>query len=65
VAVQAFLDGRLRFPEIARVNARVLERRPGLDGSIAALLESDRRARELARRAIEEHAAVQGAPRSA
>jgi len=52
VAVQAFLDGRLRFDGIHRVNAGVLERvLPHADdaGSIAALLALDVRARDAAR----------------
>ncbi len=57
VAVEAFLEGRIAFTDITHVNRRVLERRPGLDGSIEQLLESDRRARELAHAAIADLAA--------
>ena len=53
VAVDAFLSGRIGFQQIARVDRRVLEARPGLDGDVTALLESDARARELARAEVE------------
>jgi 1-deoxy-D-xylulose-5-phosphate reductoisomerase len=53
VAVAAFLEGRIGFGDIVRVNAAVLERRPGLDGSVERLLEADRAARDLARVEIE------------
>jgi 1-deoxy-D-xylulose-5-phosphate reductoisomerase len=49
VAVDAFLDRRIAFPDITRVNREVLNHRPGLDGDVARLLEADGRARELAR----------------
>jgi 1-deoxy-D-xylulose-5-phosphate reductoisomerase len=49
VTVQAFLDGRIGFQDIERVNRSVLDRRPGAAGSVEELLESDRIARELAR----------------
>jgi 1-deoxy-D-xylulose-5-phosphate reductoisomerase len=49
VAVQAFLDGQVGFQDIEAINRSVLARRPGLNGSVEALLESDRRSRELAR----------------
>jgi 1-deoxy-D-xylulose-5-phosphate reductoisomerase len=49
VAVEAFLARRLGFQDIARVNAAVLDRRPGLDGDVAALLSADGLARDLAR----------------
>ncbi len=50
VAVAAFLEGRVRFTDIHRVNSATLERTP-LDGagSIDALLELDARARHTAR----------------
>ena len=48
VAVDAFLQRRISFPDIHRVNRSVLDRRPGLDGGVAQLLEADRRARDLA-----------------
>jgi len=57
-AVQAFRSGRIGFQDIARVNRSVLERRPRLAGSVDALLEADRRARELARAEIARFAAV-------
>jgi 1-deoxy-D-xylulose-5-phosphate reductoisomerase len=48
VAVEAFLAGRIGFCDIERVNRRVLERRPGLTGSIERLVEADQLARKLA-----------------
>ncbi len=46
VAVQAFLDGRLRFTDIHRVNARTLERLAPCEApELDALLELDVRAR--------------------
>jgi 1-deoxy-D-xylulose-5-phosphate reductoisomerase len=58
VAVRAFLDGRIRFQDIARVNRSVLDRRPGRADSIEMLLEADEHARELARSEIERLASV-------
>lgn len=58
VAVEAFLARRLGFQDIARVNGAVLDRRPGLDGDVAALLSADGLARDLAR---DEIAALAGA----
>jgi len=52
VAVQAFLDHEIDFHDIYRVNARVLARRPGLDGDFGRLLEADARARVMARETI-------------
>lgn len=49
VTVQAFLDGRIAFPDIHRINRAVLDKRPGRDASVDALLSADERARELAR----------------
>ncbi len=54
VAVAAFLAGEIGFQDIARVNRRVLERRPGLDHSVEALLRADARARELARSEVDD-----------
>jgi len=49
VAVAAFLAGRLDFPGIPRVVEAVLGRHPGGPaGTLAAVLEADRWARELA-----------------
>jgi 1-deoxy-D-xylulose-5-phosphate reductoisomerase len=48
VAVEAFLKSRIRFGDMHRIQRRVLDRRPGLCGSVERLLEADRRARELA-----------------
>jgi len=48
-SVAAFLDQRIGFEDIARVNARVLARRPGRAGSVEELLRSDHAARAIAR----------------
>jgi len=53
VAVEAFLGARIAFDDIPRINRRVLDRRPGLDGTVDGLLESDARARSLARDEIQ------------
>ncbi|MAF65656.1 MAG: 1-deoxy-D-xylulose-5-phosphate reductoisomerase [Planctomycetes bacterium] len=52
VAVAAFLERAIPFPAIPRINALVLDQRPGLASSLDDLLESDARARKLARREI-------------
>lgn len=52
VAVAAFLEERIGFGDIQRINARVLDNRPGLSGSLDALLRADARARDLAREAL-------------
>ena len=52
VAVDAFLAERIPLGEIPRINREVLDRRPGLDGSIDELLQADRKARDLAREAL-------------
>ncbi|MCB9916540.1 MAG: 1-deoxy-D-xylulose-5-phosphate reductoisomerase [Planctomycetes bacterium] len=57
VAVAAFLAGELDFRDIQRVNARVLDQRPGRAGSLAELLAADARARELARAEVSAAAA--------
>jgi len=62
-AVQAFRGGRIGFQDIARVNRSVLDRRPGLGGSVDALLEADRRARTLARAEIENRSRATTLPR--
>jgi len=54
VAVEAFLKGEIAFPDIARINRLVLDRRPGLHGSVGNLLRSDGLARVFA------HEEVQG-----
>ena len=61
-AVQAFRSGLIGFQDIARVNRSVLERRPRLAGSVDALLESDRRARVLARAEVASLARVSPLP---
>jgi len=52
VSVAAFLEERIPLGDIARINAEVLGRRPGLDGSIDDLLRADAMARDLAREAL-------------
>jgi 1-deoxy-D-xylulose-5-phosphate reductoisomerase len=52
IANEAFLEGRLRFPDIHRVNAQALERvlpAAGDARSIEALIALDARARDAAR----------------
>ncbi|PYO82190.1 MAG: 1-deoxy-D-xylulose-5-phosphate reductoisomerase [Gemmatimonadetes bacterium] len=52
VAVELFLEGRIRFGRIAETIARVLDaHRPGDAGSLAAVLATDAEARRLAREA--------------
>lgn len=54
VVVQAFLDGRIRFPDIFRCLARVLDRRPQEPADdLETLFEADRWAREEAMRVAE------------
>jgi 1-deoxy-D-xylulose-5-phosphate reductoisomerase len=61
-AVQAFLDGRIGFQDIARVDRAVLERRDRTGGSVDELLEADKSARDLARDEIERLARVPTLP---
>ena len=61
VAVGAFLEGRIGFQDIVRVNRTVLDERPGSAAGIDALLESDARARERAGQLID---ATASAPRT-
>ena len=49
VAVQAFLEGQIRFQDIHRINRAVLDTREGTSESLAALLRADERARVRAR----------------
>jgi 1-deoxy-D-xylulose-5-phosphate reductoisomerase len=58
IAVQAFLERRIAFPEITRVSRSVLERRPALSGSIDELLRADSLARDLARAEVARAEAV-------
>jgi len=59
VAVEAFLSERIAFPDIARVNERVLDRRKAAGGEgVDALLRSDAHARELARAEVEALAGI-------
>jgi 1-deoxy-D-xylulose-5-phosphate reductoisomerase len=49
VTVSAFLDGKIRLPDIARINTIVLESHHGSDAdSLDAVLEADRSSREIA-----------------
>jgi len=48
VSVAAFLEERIQFLDIPRINASVLDRRPGRSSTLAELLEADTFARELA-----------------
>lgn len=52
VAVSAFLEERIQFTDIQRINASVLDRRPGLCSTLEDLLAADGIARELAREQI-------------
>jgi 1-deoxy-D-xylulose-5-phosphate reductoisomerase len=57
VAVQAFLDGLIRWPAIADVISEVLDQHDGRNpDSVDIVLEADRRARELAGAAVERRA---------
>jgi 1-deoxy-D-xylulose-5-phosphate reductoisomerase len=50
VAVEAYLQSRIRFPEMAQVVARALETAPTSEpGSVEEVLEADREARRVAR----------------
>lgn len=61
VAVEAFLAGRLAFPDIHQVNRHVLDRRAGRADDLPALLRADERARaQAAARVLELEGA--GAP---
>jgi len=64
VSVQAFLDGSISFPDIPRINRRVLDRRPRNAGTVEALLSSDRSAREIARREVAACPAAPGSGRA-
>ncbi len=52
IAVEAFLREEIALPDIARVNARVMDRRPGLDRTVDDLLRADLLARDMAREEI-------------
>lgn len=55
VAVEAFLAGRIRFTAIAELAEKIVTEEAGFPArDLDAILEADRRAREAARRAIEE-----------
>jgi 1-deoxy-D-xylulose-5-phosphate reductoisomerase len=53
VAVEAFLNREIAFSDIAGINRRVLDRRPGLAGSVEELVRADGFARRLAREEVE------------
>jgi 1-deoxy-D-xylulose-5-phosphate reductoisomerase len=53
VAVNAFLKREITFPDIARINRAVLERRSGRAGSVAELLQADAAARRAAQVEVE------------
>ncbi|MDX5373187.1 MAG: 1-deoxy-D-xylulose-5-phosphate reductoisomerase [Pseudomonadaceae bacterium] len=56
VAVEAFLERRIRFSEIARIIDEVLQRQAaGAADDLAAVLEADARARESAREWLDRH----------
>jgi len=52
IAVEAFLREEIALPDIARVNRRVMDRRPGLDRTVDDLLRADLQARNMAREEI-------------
>jgi 1-deoxy-D-xylulose-5-phosphate reductoisomerase len=53
ISVAAFLEGEIRFTDIARVVETVIERIPGGElAGIADVLETDREARRLAREEV-------------
>jgi 1-deoxy-D-xylulose-5-phosphate reductoisomerase len=56
VAVQSFLDGRIRFPEIVSVSARVVDGHPGVEGdlTIEKILALDGSARRQAEEVVDE-----------
>jgi 1-deoxy-D-xylulose-5-phosphate reductoisomerase len=57
VAVQAFLDGLIRWPAIADVISEVLDQHDGRNpDSVDVVLDADRRARQLAGEAVERRA---------
>jgi 1-deoxy-D-xylulose-5-phosphate reductoisomerase len=54
VAVEAFLEGRIRFPEIVEIVTRVLDRAvPRPADSLTEVAAADREARELAQSLVE------------
>lgn len=65
VAVRAFLDGRVSFPEIAGIVARALERLPPrpLSG-LEDVWEADRAARRIALQSVEQTAMARNLPRA-
>ena len=52
VTVAAFLEGRIAFPDIHRINREVLDQRQGLDASVDDLQRADELARQAARERI-------------
>ena len=57
VSVESFLNSAITFADIPRINARVLDRRPGLARGIDDLVRADQTARELAREEVRDVAA--------
>src|SRR5262249_34119644 len=49
IAVEAFLEREISLTDISRINARVLDRRPGIARTVEDLLRADHLAREWAR----------------
>ncbi len=62
IAVAAFLDQRISFQDIARIDRRVLDQRPGRESTVSALLEADALARDLARLETETSSAQPARP---
>jgi 1-deoxy-D-xylulose-5-phosphate reductoisomerase len=61
IAVAAFLQGRIRFPAIARVVEETLNRMPYREpASISAIMEADGDARRKAQEVIDANAAIFG-----
>jgi 1-deoxy-D-xylulose 5-phosphate reductoisomerase len=52
VAVEAFLNLEIALHDIPRINRLVLDRRPGLDGTVEDLLRADTLARTWAREEV-------------
>ena len=59
VAVQAFLDGEIGLGQIASVNQRTLDRRPGLEGAASEMIRADGIARGVALEEIRRLAPVE------
>jgi 1-deoxy-D-xylulose-5-phosphate reductoisomerase len=57
ISVAAFLDERISFNEIPRINSAVLDQRPGLCNSLNDLLQADVQARALAKTLVDKSSA--------